>query len=98
MTIVTRILIGNAKSIDNNEFYRYVILLRFKGVIAEDENNILMCDREFSTHQENLLKINNNKIVHHGFYSGHYFDNLADAIEDFRKRNKQDGIEIEKNL
>ena len=86
MTIVTRLEKSEAKRFSENEFYRYVILLRFKGVIAEDDNDIICTDYEFSTHQENLKELNKNIIIHNGFYHGHYFKNLKDAILDYNKR------------
>lgn len=39
----------------------------------------------FSTNVEEL-KIENNSLVHAHFYSGRYYENIADAKEDFEKR------------
>jgi len=93
MTVVTRLHYSNAKKIDEKFFLRYVILLRFKGGFAEDENNILCTDFEFSTHQENLEVIDKNNIVHKGFFFGHYFNNMKDAIIDFKERCKKESID-----
>lgn len=92
MTIVTRLEKSAAKRLSENEFFRFVILVRYKGIIAEDENDIICSDFEFSTHQENLLELNKNVVVHNGFYHGHYFNSLKNAIKDYDKRCLSENI------
>lgn len=98
MTIVTRLLISDVKHFSEKDLFRFVLILRFEGVIAEDEHNIIITDHVFSVHQENLKIMDDKTIVHNGFYFGHYFNNLHDAIADYYERKRICIAEIPKNL